>query len=104
LQKITGKAYLIEWADETVGDTHIGKRKQKTMTKKGKRKKQKRVLASDEETPSLEGSPKYQESNLSSSATDSDDGGDGGDQYCIEPSGGGTQFTSDKRNLTMLHI
>jgi hypothetical protein len=49
LQKITGKASLIEWANETVG-------------------------------------------------------GDGGDQYRIEPSGGGTQFTGDKHNLTMLHI
>jgi hypothetical protein len=88
--------------DETVGDTHIGKQKQNTM-KKGQRKKN-RVLASDEETPSPEGSPKYQESNLSSSATDSNDGGDGGDQYRIEPSGGGTQFTGDKHNLTMLHI
>jgi hypothetical protein len=47
------------------------------------------MLASDEETSSLEGSPKYQEFNLSSSATDSDDGGDGGDQYRIEPYGGG---------------
>jgi hypothetical protein len=84
--------------------THIGKRKQKTIKKKGKGKKQKRVLASDEETPSSKESPKYQESNLSSSATDSDDGGDGGDQYHIEPSGGGTQFTGDKHNLTMLHI
>jgi hypothetical protein len=62
------------------------------------------VLASNEETPSPEGSPKYQESNLSSSATDFDDDEDGGDQYCIEPSGGGTQFTGDKHNLTMLHI
>jgi hypothetical protein len=60
------------------------------------------VLASDEETPSLEGSPKYQESNLSGSVTDSD--GDGRDQYRIEPSGRGTQFTSDKYNLVMLYI
>jgi hypothetical protein len=62
------------------------------------------VLASDEETPSPEGSSKYQESNISSSATDSDGGGDGGDQYRIEPSSGGTQFKGDKHNLTMLHI
>jgi hypothetical protein len=59
------------------------------MTKKGKGKKQKRVFGSDEETPSLKGSPKYQESNLTSSTIDTDDGGDG-DQYHIEPSGGGT--------------
>jgi hypothetical protein len=104
LQKIIGKASLVEWADETIGDTHIGKRKQKTIKKKGKGKKQNRVLASDEETHSPEGSPKYQESNISSSATDYDDGRDGGDQYRIEPSGGGTQFTGDKHNLTMLHI
>jgi hypothetical protein len=38
-QWITGKASLIDWADETVGGTHIGKRKQKTKTKKGKGKK-----------------------------------------------------------------
>jgi hypothetical protein len=62
------------------------------------------VLASDEETPNPDESPKYQESNLSSSATDNDDGGDRGDQYRIESSGGGTQFTGDKHNLTMLHI
>jgi hypothetical protein len=74
LQKITEKASLIKWADETVGDIHIGKRKQKTIKKKDKEKKQNRVLASDEETPSPEGSPKYQKSNLSSSATGSNDG------------------------------
>jgi hypothetical protein len=60
------------------------------------------VLRSDEETPSLGQSPKYQESNLSSSATDSDDGGDEGSQYRIELSGGGTQFTGDKHKVTML--
>jgi hypothetical protein len=73
----------------------------------GQRQKQKRVLRSDEETPSLEGSPKYQESNISTSATDTDDwggGGDDGSQYHIEPSGGGTQFTSEKHKLTMLHM
>jgi hypothetical protein len=74
------------------------------MTKKAKGKKQKRLLASDDETLSLEGSPKYQKSNLSSSATDSEDGGDGGDQYRIEPSGGGTHFTGDNHNLTMLYM
>jgi hypothetical protein len=104
LQRITGKTSLVEWADETVGDTHIGKQKQKTMTKKAKGKKQKRLHASDDEIPSLEGSPKYQESNLRSSATDSDDGGDGGDQYHIKRFGGGTQFTGDNHNLTMLHM
>jgi hypothetical protein len=102
LQKITGKASLVEWVDETVGDTHR-QAETKDHEKEGQRKKN-RVLASDEETPSPEGSSKYQESNLSSSATDSDDGGDGGDQYRIEPSSGGTQFTGDKHNLTMLHI
>jgi hypothetical protein len=77
------------------------------VTKKDKGKKQKRVLVSDEETPSWEGSQKYQESNLSSYATDTDDGGDGGDQYYIEPSGGGTPFTGDKHNsnyVTYVHL
>jgi hypothetical protein len=87
LQKITDKASLIKWADETVSDIHIGKRKQKTIKRRTKKKKQNRVLAS-QETPSPEGSPKYQKSNLSSSATGSNDGRDGGDQYRIEPSGG----------------
>jgi hypothetical protein len=54
------------------------------------------------ETPSPEQSPKYQESNLSTSATDTDDGRDGGSQYRIEPSSGGTQFTGEKHKLTML--
>jgi hypothetical protein len=40
LQKITDKVSFVEWANETIGDTHIGKRKQKTMKKKGKGKKQ----------------------------------------------------------------
>jgi hypothetical protein len=31
-----GNEALSEWADEHVGDTHIVKRKQKTITKKGK--------------------------------------------------------------------
>jgi hypothetical protein len=79
LQKITGTSSLIDCVDKNVGHTHIEKRKQKTMTKKGKGKKQKRVLGSDEETHSPKGSRKYQESNLSSSATDIGDGEDGGD-------------------------
>jgi hypothetical protein len=42
LQRITCKSSLINWTDEIVGDTHIGKHKQKTMTKKGKGKKNRR--------------------------------------------------------------
>jgi hypothetical protein len=61
------------------------------------------VFGSDEETPSLKGSLKCQESNLSSSIIDTDDDEDG-DQYHIEPSGGGTQFTGEKHKLTMLHM
>jgi hypothetical protein len=38
LQRITDKSSLANWADETVGDTHIGKRKHKTITKQGKGK------------------------------------------------------------------
>jgi hypothetical protein len=41
LQRITNKSSLVDWADETVGDTHIVKRTQKTMIKKGKGKKTK---------------------------------------------------------------
>jgi hypothetical protein len=62
------------------------------------------VLRSDDETPSLVQSPKYQESNLSNSAINSDDGGDGGSKYRIEPSGGGTQFTCEKHKVAMLHM
>jgi hypothetical protein len=44
LQRITGKSSLVDWADETVGDTHIGKHKQKTMRKKGKGKNRRECL------------------------------------------------------------
>jgi hypothetical protein len=57
------------------------------------------VLGSDESTPSLGRSPPYQESNDSTSATDTDDGGDGVGEYRIAPSGGGTQFTGEKLKL-----
>jgi hypothetical protein len=40
LQKITGTSSLVDWVDKNVGDTHIGKRKQKTMSKKGKKIKE----------------------------------------------------------------
>jgi hypothetical protein len=38
LQRITDNSSLANWADETVGDTHIGKRKHNTVTKQGKGK------------------------------------------------------------------
>jgi hypothetical protein len=60
------------------------------------------VFVSDGEIPSPGQSPKYKESNVSTSATDSDDGGgggDGGSQYRVEPSGGGTQFIGEKHKL-----
>jgi hypothetical protein len=44
LQRIIGKLSLVVWADETVGDTHIGKHKQKTMTKKDKGKNRREYL------------------------------------------------------------
>jgi hypothetical protein len=62
------------------------------------------VIENDEETPSPGQSPKYQESNLRSFTTDSDDGGDDGSQYRIEPFGGATQFTGEKYKLTMLQM
>jgi hypothetical protein len=60
------------------------------------------VLGSDDETHSPRQSPKYQKSNDSSSTTDTDDGEGAGDQYHIEPSGGGTQFTGEHHKLPML--
>jgi hypothetical protein len=77
LQRITGKTSIVDWADETIGDTHIVKRKQKTITNKSKERNLKRVLRSDESTPSLGHKPPYQESNDNTSVTDDDDGGDG---------------------------
>jgi hypothetical protein len=62
------------------------------------------VLGSDEETLSPGQSPKYQESNLSSSTTESDDGEDEGSQYRIKPSGGGTQFTGEKHKVAIMCI
>jgi hypothetical protein len=59
LKRITSKSSLFDWADEIIGDTHVGKRKRKTIPKKGKAQKLKRVLGSDEETPSLGQSLKY---------------------------------------------
>jgi hypothetical protein len=80
--------------------THIGKHKHKTITKNGKgKKKSKRVLESDDETPCPGQSPKYQESNDSTSATDTGDGWDRGSQYRIKPSSGGTQFTCENHKL-----
>jgi hypothetical protein len=77
LQRITGKTSIVDWADETIGDTHIVKRKQKTITNKSKERNLKRVLRSDESTISLGHKPPYQESNDNTSVTDDDDGGDG---------------------------
>jgi hypothetical protein len=44
LQRITSKASLVDWSDETVGDMHIGKCKQNTMTTKGKGKNRRECL------------------------------------------------------------
>jgi hypothetical protein len=91
LRQITGTPSIVDWAEQNVGDTHIGKRKLKVMPRKDKGKKVKTtaegVLRSDELTPSPDegGSPPYQESNLSSSAASDDDDGDGGG-YQIKPS------------------
>jgi hypothetical protein len=54
----------------------VRKAKTKDYDKEGQRKKQKRVIGSDNYITSIEGSPKYRESNISSSATDTDDGRD----------------------------
>jgi hypothetical protein len=79
-----------------VGDTHIGKRKLKVMSRKDKEKKEKvmdeAVFGSDESTsnPNEGWSPPYQESNLSTSTSFDDDDGGG---YRIEPSQPTIQFT-----------
>ncbi|TVU01095.1 hypothetical protein EJB05_53453, partial [Eragrostis curvula] len=46
LEGITVGESIVAWAEDTVGDTHIGKRKHQTTTTKRKGKKQKRVDAS----------------------------------------------------------
>jgi hypothetical protein len=38
------KSAIVDWANETIGDTHIVKRKLMTITKKGKEKNQKECL------------------------------------------------------------
>ena len=48
LQRITGTSSLGDWADENVGDTHIGQRKTRSMRKKQKGKKK---MKSVEERP-----------------------------------------------------
>jgi hypothetical protein len=55
-------------------------------------KKPKRVLVSDEFTPSPRRNQPYQEYNNNTSATDDDDDdrGDGASRFYIAPSGGGT--------------
>jgi hypothetical protein len=83
LRQIPGTPSIVDWAEQNVGDTHIGKRKLKARPRKDKGKKAKtteeRVLGSDESTPSSDegGSPPYQESNLSNSASSDDDDGGG---------------------------
>jgi hypothetical protein len=44
LQKITGTSSLVDWADQNIGDTHMGKQKHKTMTMKGKGKNKRECL------------------------------------------------------------
>jgi hypothetical protein len=101
LRQITGVSSIVDWVEQNVGDTHIGKRKLKAGPRKDKGKKPKvtdeAVLGSDESTPSLDErhSPPYQESNLNTSASSDDDDGDGGG-YRIEPSKPPIQFTSNK--------
>jgi hypothetical protein len=58
LRQIIGASSIVDWAEQNMGDTHIGKRKLKTEPGKGKGKKAKTmdepVLGSDESTPSLD--------------------------------------------------
>jgi hypothetical protein len=108
LRQITGTPSIVGWAEQNVGDTHIGKRKLKTGPRKNKGKKAKTtgegVLGSDESTPGPDegGSPPYQEFNLSSSASSNDDDGDSRG-YRIEPSQPPIQFTGAKYQQLYLY-
>jgi hypothetical protein len=59
LRQITGTPSIVDWAEQNVGGTHIGKGKLKTGSRKDKGKKVKtteeRVLDSDESIPSPDG-------------------------------------------------
>jgi hypothetical protein len=108
LRQITDTPSIVGWAEQNVGDTHIGKKKLKVGSRKNKGKKAKTmeegVLGSDESTPSPDegGSPPYQESNLSSLASsDDNDGDDGG--YRIEQSQPPIQFTGAKYQQLYLY-
>jgi hypothetical protein len=108
LRQITGASSIVDWVEQNMGDTHIGKRKLKAGPRKDKGKKTKTtdeaVLGSDESTPSPdeERSPPYQESNLSTSASSNDDDGDGGGDR-IEPSQPPIQFTGVKYRQIYLY-
>jgi hypothetical protein len=108
LRQIIGTPSIVDWVEQNVGDTHIGKRKLKAGSRKDKRKKAKTteegVLESDESTPSPNegGSPPYQESNLSISTSSDDDDGDGGGSR-IEPSQPPIQFTGVKYQQIYLY-
>jgi hypothetical protein len=90
LRQITGTPLIVDWAEQNVGDTHIGKRKLKAGPRKDKGKMAKMidegVLGNDESTASPDegGSLPYQETNLSTSASSDDDDRDGGG-YRIKP-------------------
>ena len=89
----TGASNLSEWAERTIGDTHVGKRKTSTMQppRRGKKTKGKgkEIVASDDSTDADAGkSPLYQTSNDSSSNTGSDDN-DGGDNSGSAGAGAG---------------
>ncbi|CAN6355924.1 unnamed protein product [Urochloa humidicola] len=103
LRDATGADCISDWARKTVGDSHLGKRKERKAPKGGdvKRQKGKKVVSekfvgSDDETEDGDGhrSPPYQESHDSSAATDNnddddDDCGDGGGGDGAGGGGGG---------------
>jgi hypothetical protein len=108
LRQITGASSIVDWAEQNVGDTHIGKMKLKAGPRKDKEKKVKvmgeAVLGSDESTSSPdEGrSLPYQESNLSTLASSDDDDGNGG-SYQINPLKPPIQFTCVKYRQIYLY-
>jgi hypothetical protein len=103
LRRIMGKSCIIDWADETVDDTHIGKQKQKIMTKKGKGKKQRECLEAMRRLLVRDRAQNTKNSMIALLPPILMMG-HGGSQYHIEPVGDGTQFTCEKHKLTMLHM
>jgi len=96
LQRETGSQNLSQWAQKTIGDSHMGKRKRSTMRPRTRSKRTKVVVTSDATTEDENDSPTYQESGDSSSNSDAgdDDGAHGGNTGGTGEGGGNIGGTS----------